>query len=85
MDDSTVADAEKATASWAQDPSRANEFDLVQEKLFLSSKGRYWLECRSLLGEPQAKYLIPKESAQWLLVNGHALPADLKEFEGLVE
>ncbi len=90
MDDGRIVDTTKAKQSWDEDTrwngnnhiSCATGSQWEHETLYLSSKGRYYVEHTSQWqgSTPHAFYVSPSEAAHWLLANGESLPADLEHF-----
>jgi hypothetical protein len=96
MEDGTIVNTDKARQSWEEDTrwDGRNHISLVtgsqfeHETLYLSAKGRYYVEHRSQWqgSTPSARWLEPAEAAAWLLLNNHDLPEDLQEAaEGVEE
>jgi len=91
MESGSIVSTSRAVQSWEED-TRWNGNNHISvntgsqwehEKLYKSSKGRYWLESwsqRDGLGSI-ARYLEPKKAATWLIRNKEELPEDLAQFE----
>lgn len=94
LDDGTVVKTENATRSWEEATrwdghnhiSVATGSQWTHEALYRSRKGRYWLEHTSQRqgSKDYAEWLSEHTAAQWLLINGHELPEDLKALEAEV-
>jgi hypothetical protein len=90
----TIVDTARASANWEEDTrwngnnhiSVATASQFEHEKLYRSRKGRYYVEHTSQWqgSTPRAEWVSPEEAAQWLLANGHELPADLQAIEDAV-
>jgi hypothetical protein len=95
MDDSTVVNTAKAKKSWDQDTfwngnnniGVATRSQWIDEKLYLSSKGRYYtVTSPRISGQTNsAEYLTDEEAAAWLIANGHETPDELQEAAKAVE
>lgn len=95
MDDGTVANTEKATEYWNEDTrwDGSNHISVAtgrqwdHERLYLSSKGRFYLEhwSDSQGSTPSAEWVSNRTAVAWLLANDHLIPEVLKEAAGEVE
>ena len=95
MDDCTVVNTEKATACWNEDErwdgsnwiSKATGSQWHHERLYRSSKGRYYIEQWSSYESvlDSAIWTEKREAATWLLANGHELPEELVKFVQEIE
>jgi hypothetical protein len=88
MDDGTIVDTDKATATWWREDtywdghnscSSATGSQWDHQQLYASRKGRYYLVHWSQWAgtRASAEWISNQAAAQWLLVNNHQLPADL--------
>jgi hypothetical protein len=94
MDDRTIVDTEKASASWDEDRewdgsnmiSVATGSQWEHERLYCSARGRYYIEHTSQRDgvRSSACYIEPEAAAEWLIANGHELPDDLKQYEAAI-
>ena len=85
--DETIVDTDKAAQSWAEATrwngsnhiSKATGSQWEHETLYLSARGRYWIESTSQYqgSIPSARFVEREEAARWLLLNEHELPEDL--------
>lgn len=91
MSDGTIVDTDRAARSWdeRQEWDGRNHVSVhtgdqwAHERLYLSSKGRFYLVIWSDWqgsGE-EATYVSETDAAAWLLLNGSELPEELKEVE----
>lgn len=90
MDNGSIVDTAKAKQYWEEDTNwNGNNHISVNtgsqwthEKLYLSSKGNYYLEHTSQWQSslPRAEYISEEEAARWLLRNDHELPEELEKF-----
>jgi hypothetical protein len=96
MEDGTVVDTDKASASWAEAKfwdgrnhiSKATGDQFTHQTLFRSRKGRYYVLHTSQWqgSRDHIEWVSPQEAARWLLVSDHDLPEDLQQYENdLVE
>jgi hypothetical protein len=85
--DGVVLDSGRAERVWEEDSTddQGTENQNDHEMLYLSSKGRYWIESWSdSQGScPSARVVTDKEAATWLLLNGYdpdddTIPPDLR-------
>jgi hypothetical protein len=89
MDDETIVNTDKARQEWKEDTrwdgrnhiSVATGSQWEHETLYLSAKGRYYLEHWSNYqgSTPNARWVEVTEAAAWLLLNNHDIPEDLQE------
>jgi hypothetical protein len=87
--ENSVVNTDNATAKWEDDTffdgsnriSVATGSQWVNQRLYRSRKGRYYLETRSRIQgqRDHAEWVSPEEAARWLLANGHEVPEDLVE------
>lgn len=88
MDDGAILDTDKAAQSWSEATwwNGSNHISVPtgsqweHEKLYRSSRGRYYLEAWSdHQGTAASATLLDgtDAAATWLLANGHELPGDL--------
>lgn len=94
MEDGAVVKTENATAHWNEDKefdgrnmiSVATGSQWNHQTLYRSLKGRYWIEHHSQWqgSRDHASWITHREAAAWLMLNGHELPKDLKEYEDQV-
>jgi hypothetical protein len=92
MGDGTVVKTENARATWKEDTrfdgrnnisvNTGSQWD--HQQLYLSRKGRYWLEYRQGT-TPHAEWISAIEAARWLVLNGEDLPSDLEQFLDEIE
>lgn len=95
MTDGTIVNSDKAVQQWEEATdwnglnriSRATGTRWDHQRLYLSSKGRFWLLGTSQWqgSAPSARYVDNAEAAAWLLENDHALPPMLESFENEIE
>jgi hypothetical protein len=95
MDDGTVMNTRKAQKSWEEATrwdghnhlSVATGSQWDHETLYVSAKGRYYIERTSQWqgSTPSARFVEPREAAAWLLQNGHDIPEDLEDAADEVE
>jgi hypothetical protein len=86
--ENSVVDTDDATAKWEDGTffdghnrvSVATGSQWVNQTLYRSRKGRYYVETRSRIQgqRDSAEWVSPEEAARWLLVNRHQVPADLQ-------
>lgn len=91
MDDGTVVDTDKATASWNEDTrwdgsnhiSVATGSQWHHQTLFKSRKGRYYIEHTSQWqgAREHVEWVSLEEATRWLLANDRVLPEDLAHLE----
>ena len=91
MDDGTVIDTSKASASWEENTfwdgnnhcSCATGSQWNHQKLYRSRKGRYYVEHSSQWqgSREHAEWVSREEAARWLLTNEIELPTDLEDLE----
>ena len=89
MDDGAVLDTNNARDSWAEakdwdgrnNISRATGQQFHHETLYISRRGRYYVERYSDYQgvRPSAEWISKRAAAAWLLLNDHAIPDDLRE------
>lgn len=89
--DGRIFDTERAAQHWDEDTffdgrnriSRATGDQFLHQRLYLSSKGTYWLENTSQWqgSRNSAETITPEEAAHWLLTNNHPLPESLSQHE----
>lgn len=89
MEDGTILDTDKAKQVWEEKTEwNGNNFISVNtgsqwehETLYLSSKGRYYLESSSQWQGSgfSAAFVTSEEAAAWLVLNNKELPAELME------
>ena len=94
MDDGFIVDTDRAQSTWAEETnwngnnhiSRATGSQWDHERLYRSSKGRYYIESWSQWqgSTPSARFVSDEEAAAWLLKMEHDLPDELKEFEAQI-
>jgi hypothetical protein len=94
LENGAIVDTDKATGQWEEETdwdgsnhiSRATGSQWDHETLYRSAKGQYWLEHTSQWSDrmPSAEGLNERDAAAWLLLNDHALPADLAAMESEV-
>lgn len=87
LDDGSVVDTDLAQAQYEESNwwdghnhiSRATGSQWEHETLYLSSKGRWWIECESQYQgvKPYAKTVNEEEAAKWILLNEDVLPTEL--------
>jgi len=91
MEDGTVVDTDKASASWAEATywdghnhvSKATGDQWTHQTLYRSRKGRFYVVHSSQWqgSRDHVEWVSPQEATRWLLVNGRELPAELKALE----
>ena len=89
MDDRTVVDTDKASkkyedaSDWdgSNNISRATGSQWVDQRLYRSRKGRYYLVTHPRIDgqNDHAEWVSNQEAARWLTLNGHEIPDELKE------
>jgi len=89
LDDDAILDSALAVKSWDEKRdwdgrnyiSRATGSQRTHETLYLSRRGRYWVEHTSQWQgfRPSAQLLTKQEAIAWLALNDHGLPAELTE------
>ena len=94
MPDSTVVDADLATAHYEEATdwdgsnhiSRNTGSQWEHETLYRSAKGRWYVVHTSQREGtlPHAQWLTPEQAAAWLLLNEHQPPPELAEAAGQV-
>lgn len=87
MEDGTVVDTSNAKQDWKEDRqhdgrnwiSVATGSQFAHERLYMSRKGRYYIERTSDYqgSRASAEWISKRTAAAWLLTNDHAIPADL--------
>jgi hypothetical protein len=93
-EDGTIVDTDLSPESWEEDTrwdgnnnvSKATGSQWHHEKLYRSSKGRYYVESWSNYQgtTPSAEFVSDEDAAKWLLINDHALPQRLKHLGSAV-
>lgn len=91
MIDDVRVDTSKAKREWSEDTrwDGRNHISVntgsqwEHETLYLSAKGRYYIESVSAWqgSVPSAAFITPEEAARWLLANSEPLPEDLAQYE----
>lgn len=91
IDEKTVVDTDKAVQSWEQARDwngsnhigRSSHSQWVDDTLFKTRKGRYYLEsCSRIQGQmDRAEWMSPQAATRWLILNDEELPEDLKQYE----
>lgn len=91
--DGVILDTDKAKESWPEATrwngnnhvSVATGSQFEHETLFLSAKGRFWVEHTSDWQgrDPSARVVDAIEATRWLLLNKHELPPQLAQYEGV--
>lgn len=86
--ENSVVNTENATAKWEDGTffdghnriSIATGSQWVNQRLYRSRKGRYYIETVSRIQgqRDHAEWCSPEEAARWLLANGHPIPEDLQ-------
>lgn len=94
LEGGAIVDTDRAAQSWDEASdwdghnwiSKATGGQWNHQKLFRSSKGRYYIVHSSNWEGVQdtAEEITPREAAVWLLHNEHDLPEDLASFEAEV-
>lgn len=84
----TVVETKNAQDHWDEETrwdgnnhiSRATGSQWEHETLYLSAKGRWYIEHTSQWqgSTPSARFVSPEEAATWLLANEHDLPEALE-------
>lgn len=92
--DGAIVSTEKAQQQWAESLgwdghnhiSLATGSQWTHETLYLSAKGRFWIEFTSQWqgSRPSARFVSEQEAAVWLLKMGHELPPELAQYESEV-
>jgi hypothetical protein len=91
MSDGMVVDTDNATAQWAEatrwdgqnhvSVPTASQWN--HQALYRSRRGRYyvvrWSQWQGSV--PAAEWVSNEEAARWLVLNAHALPADLRHMD----
>ena len=87
-EDGTILNTDKAKRHWDEATdwngnnhiSRATGSQWEHQTLYISAKGRYYLEYESQWqgSLPSAEFISNEDAARWLLNNEHELPEDLK-------
>ena len=87
LEDGSLVDTKKAKQQWDEATywngsnhiSKATGDQFLHETLYMSSKGRYYIEHDSQWqgSLPSATEARPEEAAKWLIKNEHDLPEDL--------
>ena len=90
MDDGTFADTSKALSKWEEgkrfdgrnNVSLATGSQWDHETLYLSSRGRYYIERDSQWAgsKESAEYISETDAVRWLMLNEHSIPT---LFQGL--
>jgi hypothetical protein len=93
-DGDVIVDTDRAQDSWADGTrwngqnhvSLATGSEFITETLYLSAKGRWYIEVKSRWqgSTDNARFIEPREAALWLLRSDHELPEQLAHFEGQV-
>ena len=95
MDGGVIVNTEKASESWDEATywdgrnhiSKAPGSQWNHETLYRSRKGRYYVVSSSAYqgSRDSAEWVSNAEAARWLLLMGHDLPEELKEFVDEIE
>ncbi len=90
MGDGTIVMTDNAERKWAEDTrwdgnnyvSVSTASQWAHQTLYLSTKGRYYIETTSQWqgSSPACEYVGEEDAARWLVANGHDIPSDLKEY-----
>lgn len=90
MNDGTIVKTENAVKSWEEatywngnnNISKATGTQFDHETLYLTRKGRYYIEHTSQWqgSVPSAEWVDNEAAARWLLLNDEELPEDLTSF-----
>lgn len=91
IDGDGIVDTDKAQQTWEESTrwdgrnhiSKATGSQWEHQTLYKSRKGRYYIVHMSQWQgtTPHAEWVSPQEAARWLLLMGHDLPEDLREYE----
>jgi hypothetical protein len=80
--DGVILSTAAARESWYETKHHDGRSEWVHQKLYLSRKGRYWIEHNSDWqgAQPHAEFVNNEAAFIWLRLNDYEIPADLASY-----